>query len=115
MGMQVDLTQPISDDERAYLLSRNREADVAANDRAFGDGEPLATPGVAGTEPSLGADQVPADSEDGGAEYEDMSHADLDAEIDARNEDLPDDEQISKSGTIAQKAARLREDDAASG
>lgn len=39
MSRQVDLTQPLSDEDRQYLLDRNRHADVKGNDALFGDEE----------------------------------------------------------------------------
>lgn len=44
MGRFIDLSRPITDDERAYLLSRSREGEVTVNDRQFGhleDGQKL--------------------------------------------------------------------------
>lgn len=35
MGKRIDLSRPITDEERAYLLSRAREDEVVANDRQF--------------------------------------------------------------------------------
>lgn len=37
MSRYVDLRKPISDEDRAYLMSRSREGDVAVNDRMFKD------------------------------------------------------------------------------
>lgn len=37
MSIQVDLTRPITDEEREYLMARAREADVVVNDRQFGN------------------------------------------------------------------------------
>ena len=37
MGRFVDLSRPITEDERAYLLSRSREGEVMVNDRQFGN------------------------------------------------------------------------------
>lgn len=36
MSRQVDLSRPITDEERAYLNLRAREDDIIANDRQFG-------------------------------------------------------------------------------
>lgn len=36
MSKQVDLSRPITDEERAYLKLRAREDDIVANDRQFG-------------------------------------------------------------------------------
>lgn len=36
MSKFVDLSRPITDEERAYLQSRAREDDIIANDRQFG-------------------------------------------------------------------------------
>lgn len=36
MSKFVDLSRPITDEERAYLQSRAREGDIIANDRQFG-------------------------------------------------------------------------------
>lgn len=37
MGRFIDLDKPLSDDDRAYLIERRREAEVVVNDRRFGD------------------------------------------------------------------------------
>lgn len=37
MSKFVDLSRPITDEERAYLQSRAREDDIVANDRQFGN------------------------------------------------------------------------------
>jgi hypothetical protein len=44
-------------------------------------------------------------------DYTNQSHADLKEEIDARNTDREDDDQISKGGSADDLRARLREDD----
>lgn len=36
MSVQVDLTRPITDEEREYLMARAREDEVVVNDRQFG-------------------------------------------------------------------------------
>ena len=36
MSKVVDLTRPITDEEREYLMTRARESEVEANDRQFG-------------------------------------------------------------------------------
>lgn len=36
MSRQVDLTRPITDEEREYLASRAREDEIVVNDRQFG-------------------------------------------------------------------------------
>lgn len=36
MSKQVDLSRPITDEEREYLIIRAREDDIIANDRQFG-------------------------------------------------------------------------------
>lgn len=36
MGRFIDLSRPITDDEREYLLARSREGEVTVNDRQFG-------------------------------------------------------------------------------
>lgn len=40
MGRFVDLSRPITDDEREYLMSRSREGEVEVNDRQFGHLKP---------------------------------------------------------------------------
>lgn len=39
MSIQVDLSKPITDEERAYLLQRGRRHLVLQNDRRFQNGE----------------------------------------------------------------------------
>jgi len=36
MGRYIDLNKPLSDEDRAYLESRSRHGEIAANDRRFG-------------------------------------------------------------------------------
>lgn len=36
MGRKIDLTRPLSAEDRAYLMERSREGDVAVNERQFG-------------------------------------------------------------------------------
>jgi len=108
MGRDIDLSQPLSDEDREFLLARNQHAVVERNDVAFGkaDADPT-PPGALGTEPSLASDRTEADVEAmaGGGEadadvaYEDMTHKELDAILGPRG--------LSTSGTIAEKADRL--------
>lgn len=36
MGRSIDLTKPLSEEDRAFLLARSRKGEVAVNDRQFG-------------------------------------------------------------------------------
>lgn len=36
MGRHIDLSRPLSDEDREYLMSRSREGEVIVNDRQFG-------------------------------------------------------------------------------
>lgn len=44
MSRQVDLTKPLSDDDRAYLLSRGQNAMVTRMDEQFAEPEPASAP-----------------------------------------------------------------------
>lgn len=128
MSKQIDLTQPLSDEDREYLRVLGRLDDIRRNDEQFAEGyeapearEPSATAdrtqaagigeGTLGTraanasQPELageGADEVGDDTE---APYEEWNLVDLREELEVR--------ELSKSGNKGELAARLREDDAA--
>lgn len=65
MSRQIDLSEPLSKEDREWLLNNNRAEDVRANDAEHGrDSADLgaapgtATPLVTGQEPSLGSDRT---------------------------------------------------------
>lgn len=148
MSRQIDLSQKLSDEDRAWMLDNNRETEVRANDEAHGRdssdiGRSGGMPFVTGQEPSNSSDRtIPTgltpnsanadlDSErreaqlkaamEGEGEgsdplsseglvyetddkpYEDWTAAELQAEAGKR--------ELSKSGTKAELAERLRADD----
>lgn len=94
MSRYVDPTKPLSDEDRAYLLSRGYEEQVANQDRRFADGED-------------GEIEVPTELEvdDDLPEYNEMSLGDLQDEC--RKRELP------ITGNKAQLVKRLEDDDAA--
>ena len=148
MSRKVDITKPLSDEDRQYLLDRGQHAKIAQADAAAGgDDSALAastTPGgvsgvtVGGSsplaqDPSVGR-YTPAepavqagdgltsdDDKDAKAEaaiadrdYEAkgvlVKH--LQAEIDRRNEDRDEDDQIPRTGTKDDLVDALKADDA---
>lgn len=130
MSKQIDLTKPLSDEDRQYLEDRARHYEIAANDAEHAGAElPPEYLGLTGGEPAFG---VPADShpegvglgegtlrptnphatvadesapteEDSEDSYDDMTVAELQDELE--NRELP------KSGKKAELIARLRGDD----
>lgn len=105
MSRQIDPSKPLSDDDRRYLLAHGEDARVATFDERFPDDAPEEpeefAPDTTGTASGTG-------EEDPG--YEEWSADDLRAEIDERNEGR--ETKISKAGSRADMAARLRADDA---
>ena len=123
MSREVDLTQPLSEEDKEYLRARGREQQVTLNEAQFSDDPAVqaaaafvpgldvdlaegvpATPGgdprvVMGGGPVEGP--VTFDTEDN---YEAWSKSELEEELE--NRDLP------KSGNKTELVARLREDDA---
>ena len=105
MSRDVPRDQPLTDEDRDYLMARGNEALVAQIDQMY--------PSDSGEEPAE------ADPEPGGEQvkpYEEWTVADLQAEIDARNkaalEDNPSAVAMSRTGTKAELVARLKENDA---
>lgn len=37
---EIDLTKPLSEDDKAWMRQRDRHAEIQANEEQFGDGEP---------------------------------------------------------------------------
>lgn len=94
MSRRVDMSGPLSEDDREYLHSRGLHETVARVDAEHST-----------------ADEEPEGDDDPG--YETWTHADLQAEIDDRNQYLTDDKKMARSGKVADLAARLRAYDAA--
>lgn len=130
MAREIDLTQPLNEADRNYLLARGRESQVFANDAKFaGSGAVPYIPGFSTDR----ADGVPADprsvppGERGGVDllevseseeddetednYDTWTHDALQEEIRKRNEDRDAEDRIGVSGNKAELIARLREDD----
>lgn len=126
MAREVDLTQKLSEADREYLLARGKEQQVFANDAKFSDdpealARALYIPGTA-IDQAEGVPETPnepfdddGDGDDGddadGDNYDTWSKDELKSEIDNRNEDRDEDDQMAVSGTKAELIARLREDD----
>jgi len=101
MSRSIDLTKPLSDEDKRYLRIRGRENEVLENESQF-----AAEPEDDDSEPD-GPLEPP---------YDQHSKKQLIAEIERRNA-LPENaeyEDISTSGPIRELAARLVEDDEAS-
>jgi len=127
MSMGVDLSSPLTAEERAYLAERGRYADIErvdglhgvtdGPDLGEGDGTgPQYVPLMTGEQRAGEAARLRArlaeleaedeDSEDEADDvspYEEWKKPELDAELDRRG--------LVKTGTNAEKAVRLREDD----
>lgn len=106
MSREIDRSKPLSDDDRRYLLAHGEDGLVQIMDERFPDDAPESpeefAPDLSGTGDGTG-------EEDPG--YEEWSADDLRAEIDERNEQDGRTTKISKAGSRADMAARLREDD----
>jgi hypothetical protein len=137
MSMEVDLTTPLTTEERNYLHMRGRLPDIERADNLHGV-EGADVPTGDGTGPvtmqlgtaeqqvqrreqllaELRAMGVPVvvkedeeDQEDTAPPYETWKSADLNAEIDRRNTGRTDLDKISKSGSVTERADRLYVDD----
>lgn len=102
MTRQVPVDKPLSDADRNYLHARGEHALVERIDADHGKSDGAAA-----------GDNLFEDEEDD-RPYEDWTAAELDAELDVRNNapGRPADKKLAKSGKVADKAARLRSDDA---
>jgi hypothetical protein len=102
MGKNIDLTQPLSDEDRAWLEERGKINDIRVADEIAGvstDPEPVSAQTDDGTDDE--DDDSTADSE----EYGDWTKAQMQYELGERG--------LPQSGNKAELAARLEEDDAA--
>lgn len=139
MSMAVDYNTPLTQEERAYLESRGKLAEIQRADSINGVTNPPEYGAGDGTGPQLQplltseqralekerlrarlAELEAAEAESGADEdsdevppYESWKSNDLNKEIDARNEGRPEEQKISKSGTVAERATRLYADDEA--
>jgi hypothetical protein len=129
MSMGVDLSSPLTREEREYLAARGRYADIERVDALHGvtDGQeldagdgtgPQYVPLMTGEQRAgeaarlrarlaelEAADEDAADEDtDEVAPYEEWKKPELDAELERRS--------LLKTGTNAEKAQRLRDDDA---
>lgn len=140
MSREVDLDQPLSEEDRQYLQDRGKHADIRANDERFGgpveeDEEALdnkimdleeqaavlrarkAALVAAREQEEAGVTDRTVVNGEGGDEPDDdyddpaWTKAKLQAEIEKRNEDRDDDGKMSSAGTKAQLVERLRADD----
>lgn len=137
MSMEVDLSTPLTEEERQYLHMRGRLSDIQRADDLHGvEGAPV--PEGDGTGPgvmalgtaeqsaqrreqllaelrAMGVPVVVADESTEEVEeappYETWNSKDLNAEIDRRNMDRADGDKISKSGSVSERADRLYMDD----
>lgn len=147
MSREIDMSKPLSDEDRAWMLENNRDNEVRANDEAHGRdssdiGRAGGMPFVTGGEPSLGSDRsiptglTPNSQEadldrerreaqlkaatEGGASADPLATGDLVYETDdkpyedwsaAELQNEAGKRELSKSGTKAELAERLRADD----
>jgi hypothetical protein len=132
MSRKIDLTKPLSDEDRQYLEDRARHHDIATADANAGyedDGSgPLTSPvGVSGVsvggssplqqDPTAARFATPGPAVQAGdglkteEGYQSMKVAELQDEIDRRNETRDEDEQIPRSGTKQDLIDRLTADD----
>jgi len=119
MARDIDLTKPLSERDREYLLARGREQQVFNNDAQFTNdpearARALYIPGTAIDKAEGVLDTPPADAApDGETEdnYETWTHDKLQEEIRSRNATYEEEFQMPVSGTKAELVARLREDD----
>ena len=142
MSKQIDMTKPLSDDDRSYLHDRGRFAEIEANDAEFGERKPpedddtleeqiynleeqlavlrtrLAHRNLAREQEAVGVvDRTAVDGEGGEEEeadnYDELSVAKLKEEIALRNKDREPGDRISQAGSKAELIDRLRADDEA--
>jgi hypothetical protein len=136
MTRSVDWSKPLSDEDREWALNRGMDLQIRENDALSGrtsddtnDMSSVVLTGIAGTEPSLDSDRTEPsgvgeaqlalnaiqNSLQGSGEpdddYSTMTKDELREEIEARNEERGEDDQLLVSGTKADLAERLREDD----
>lgn len=130
MAKEIDLSKKLSDEDRSYLYQRNRWKDVLANYNEFGGEEPLVPTGVPVTGPAslvnaAGLDGLTAEQQaayqdgqpsDEPVEYEKLTKAQLQEELDSRKADAQTDEEKSNldhkgNETKDQLIARLDRDD----
>jgi hypothetical protein len=93
MSRAIDMTKPLSDDDRAYLLARGYDEQVASHDARFENSDHLQVPV-----------ELEVDDEDELPPYEEMSLADLQKECRAR--------ELPVGGNKAEVIKRLEEHDA---
>lgn len=104
MAREIDFSKKLTDADKQYLRQRPwlvTEAEIQGHE------------GVRDAVYSKQAAQPDEEPDDSGVDYSKMTVAQLQEEIDSRNEELDDDEQINRSGTKAELVARLQEDDEA--
>lgn len=135
MAREIDLDQKLSNEDREYLYQRNRWKDVLANYERFGGDPPIVPEGVPLTGPAslvnaAGLDAVTPEEQrkyqeaanqgDGGddadVDYESMTKAELQTELDSRKADAQTDEERAnldwKAGDNKEALiARLDKDD----
>jgi hypothetical protein len=130
MSMEVDLSTPLTKEERAYLHMRGRLSDIQRADD-LNDVTDAPVPTGDGTAPgseslrkaqlvaelrAMGVDvKVPGEDDEDQDEtappYETWKSADLNTEIDRRNVGRSDADKISKAGSVTERADRLYMDD----
>lgn len=132
MSREIDFDKKLSDEDREYLYQRNRWKEVKANYERFGGDEPVVPEGVPVTGPdslvnAAGLDAVTPEeqakyneasgsSEPSEVDYESMTKADLQAELDDRKSEAQTDEERENldwkaSENKAELIARLDRDD----
>jgi len=105
MAREIDFSKKLDDADRNYLRQRPWlivEAEIQGHEGVRADVYAKAAP-----------DDVDEDEDDETTDYSKMTVAQLQKEIDSRNEELDEDDQIERSGNKADLIARLQEDDEA--
>lgn len=103
MSREIDLDKPLSDDDRQYLLERNRDQDVINNDARF-SGEEYADPADASAL-SEGGDPASGSEDQSGDNYDSLLKEDLQVKLDERGIEF------KASDNKATLIELLREDD----
>lgn len=108
MSREVDLSKPLSDEDREYLHSRGLHTTVERMDSQFGS-EPTDPDAADNSAPAPGGDEQPPEN------YNEWTVQDLQEEIRERNETAPPDRQMPVVGKKPELVARLQEDDRRNG
>ena len=107
MAREIDFSKKLTDDDKQYVRQRPwlvREAEMQGHEGVRAE---------VYSDSSTGAEDDSNEGDDAPRDYSKLTIAQLQKEIDSRNEELDEDEQIDRSGNKADLIARLQEDDEA--